>query len=106
MDLLLPVLILGTSAIWYEILARSGSTLIPNYFYASLIFIVLANLSVQVHFLPSLLVSLLITGYALWNAYRLNRGGAMVSAVFVLVYLPVVLFSLFNSWKGWPTRTV
>ena len=99
MDLLLPVLILVASILWYEMLARSSSALVPSYIYASLIFIALANLCIQVRFLPALIVSLLISSATLWNAYRFNHGDLMAFLVFTLVYLPVVFFSLFNSWS-------
>lgn len=99
MDQLLPILILVASIVWYEMLAHSSSASIPNYVYASLIFIVLANLCVQVDFRRSLYVSVLIAGYTLWAVHRLNNGDWMAVGVFVLVYLPVLLFSLFNSWS-------
>lgn len=99
MDLLLPVLILTASVIWFEILAHSNSPLITNYLYAGVIFIVLANLGVQVYFLPAMGISLAIGGYTIWNAYRLNHPDAVQASVFVLVYLPILLFSLFNSWS-------
>lgn len=99
LDLLLPVLIFIASVIWYEILAHSSSPLIPTYFYASVIFIVLANLSIQVRFLPALVMSVLITAYTLLNAYRLNAGDLAATGVFALVSLPVLMFSLFNSWS-------
>src|SRR5690606_40204894 len=60
-DLLLPTPIIGASAIWFFNLNQSESAYTLIYQYASLVFIVLANLCVQIRFWPSLITSSLIT---------------------------------------------
>lgn len=97
LDLALPVQILVAAVVWYELLSRSADPSIPHYLYASLIFIVLGNLCVQVAFLPSLVVSLAISVVTLYAAWQFNQGDGNGMLVFTLVYLPVLFFSLFMS---------
>lgn len=99
LDLLLPVQIFFAAILWFELLVRSSSPWVTTYQYASVIFIVLANLCVQVRFLPSLAISLLISAAVMQGVYRLAAGNQEVVLVFSLVYLPVLLFSLFISWS-------
>lgn len=97
LDLWLPVSVLGAALIWFELLSRSSSPYVGYFQYASVIFIVLANLSVQVRFMPSLGVSLLISAAIAHGVYRNTQGDAELMLVFALVYLPVLFFSLFIS---------
>lgn len=97
LDLLLPMQILFAALLWFELLARSSSPHVGTYLYASLIFIVLANLAVQVAFLPSLIVSILISAAIIHGVQVLNHGAPEALTVFLLVYLPIFLFSLFIS---------
>lgn len=99
LDLLLPTQIFFAAILWFWLLACSSSPWVSSYQYASVIFIVLANLCVQVRFLPSLAISLLISAAILHGVYRLAAGSPEVVLVFSLVYLPVLLFSLFISWS-------
>ena len=99
LDLLLPLSIVPATHIWFELLSLSADPRVRTYLYASLIFIVLANLSVQVRFLPALAVSLLISAVTLRGVHELNAGDRQEMLVFVLVYLPVFLFSIFISWS-------
>lgn len=99
LDLLLPLSILGAAVIWFALLAHSRSPHVVTFQYASIIFIVLANLGVQVRFLPSLLVSVLISGVIGVGVHQLTRDSSGESLVFTLVYLPVFLFSIFISWS-------
>ena len=100
LDLLLPVSILGAALLWFWLLARSTSPEVATYQYASLIFIVLANLCVQVRFVPALLLSLLISAVILAGVHRLAAGDGMALLVFGLVYLPLLFFSLFISFSA------
>ncbi len=97
LDLALPLQILAAAVVWYALLSQSNEPSIPHYLYASLIFIVLANLCVQVAFLPSLLVSLAISAVTLYAASQVNHQDSRGLLVFTLVYLPVLFFSLFMS---------
>lgn len=98
LDMVLPLSIVPATAIWFELLAYSTDP-VDTYLYASLIFVVLANLSVQVRFLPALLISVLISALTIHGVYRLNAGDPREMLVFVLVYLPVFMFSVFMSWS-------
>lgn len=99
LDLVLPLSIVPATFIWFELLSLSTDPRVGTYLYASLIFIVLANLSVQVRFLPALAVSLLISAVTLNGVHQLNPGDRQEMLVFTLVYLPVFLFSIFISWS-------
>lgn len=99
LDLLLPTQILFASVLWFWLLAQSAAQWVTTYQYASVIFIVLANLCVQVRFLPSLFISLLISAVILYGVHTLARGNGEIVVVFSLVYLPVLWFSLFISWS-------
>ena len=99
LDLLLPSSILVAAVIWFELLAKSTSPHVETFQYASIIFIVLANVGVQVRFLPSLVVSILISCVIEVGVHRLNQGHSEGALVFTLVYLPVFLFSIFISWS-------
>lgn len=100
LDLLLPGLILLAAIAWFDLLASSASPAVATYQYASVIFIVLANLCVRVCFLASLLLSLLISAVILHGVHSLSDGRGEAVLVFALVYLPVLLFSLFISWSN------
>lgn len=99
LDLVLPLSVLPATFIWFELLTLTTEPSVRIYLYASLIFIVLANLCVQVRFLPALVVSFLIAAVTLQGVYRLNAGDPHGVLVFVLVYLPVFMFSIFISWS-------
>lgn len=100
LDQLLPGLIALAALVWFELLNRSSSALVMTYQYASLIFIVLANLGVRVHFRPALAWSLVITAVIGQGVFRLCGGFTAQTMVFALVYLPVLFFSLFISWTA------
>ncbi|MFC3608621.1 GGDEF domain-containing protein [Stutzerimonas tarimensis] len=98
LDLVLPSCIVFSAMFWFGLLATTEYPT-GNYLYASLVFIVLANLCVQVRFLPSLVTSLLITLVVLVGGAWLNRGVEGAMKIFILVYFPVLFFSLFISWS-------
>ncbi|MEO0003350.1 MAG: hypothetical protein RLZZ22_1042, partial [Pseudomonadota bacterium] len=100
LDLLLPACILVAAMLWFWLLARSASPAVTTYQYAALIFIVLANLCVQVHFLPALLMSMLISAVIVAGVHHLVAGQDQALLVFCLVYLPVLFFSLFISFSA------
>jgi diguanylate cyclase (GGDEF)-like protein len=100
LDMLVPTLVLLATLIWFELLARSQMPVVATYLYASVVFIVLANLSIRVGFMPALVLSLLISAAILHGVVRLSRGDTQAVIVFALVYLPVLFFSLFTSWHA------
>jgi diguanylate cyclase (GGDEF)-like protein len=99
LDLLLPMQIVVAAVTWFLLLGASQSQLVGTYQYAAVIFIVLANLGIQVYFLPSVITSLTITAVTMTGVYDLAEGHGDAILVFTLVYLPVFLFSLFISWS-------
>jgi len=100
LDMLLPACILAAAMLWFWLLARSASPAVTTYQYAALIFIVLANLCIQVRFLPALLMSLLISAVIVAGVHHLVAGERQPMLVFSLVYLPVLFFSLFTSFSA------
>ncbi|BDI03302.1 GGDEF domain-containing protein [Sphaerotilus microaerophilus] len=100
LDMLLPALITLAALIWFELLTHSRSPNVATYQYASVIFIVLANLGVRVHYAPALFWSLAISAATGQGVVRLAGGFNEATLVFSLVYLPVLFFSLFISWTA------
>lgn len=89
------------AVIWFELLIRSHSPYIPNYLFASVIFIVLINIGVRTAFLlVALPISLLLSFIVMYYAYFLNGKDPSVMLVYGLVYVPVLFFSLFISWHN------
>ncbi|WP_298014417.1 GGDEF domain-containing protein [uncultured Aquabacterium sp.] len=100
LDLLLPLQVTIAAALWFWLLGQSRSPLVGTYLYASVIFIVLANLGVRVRFVPSLITSLAITAVILNGVVRLHPEQPDAVMVFALVYLPVLFFSVYISWSN------
>lgn len=98
LDLVLPLLTALSAVLWFEILLLSSSPWVSVYQYAALILIMLGNLSIQVHFRPTLFTSSLISAAILWGVYRLNEWQAFV--IYLLAYVPVLLFSLYICWNN------
>ena len=99
-DLLLPTSVIGASAIWFFNLNQSESASVLIYQYASLVFIVLANLCVQIRFWPSLITSGLITLVIYLGVYFNTHADPYQIFLFSLIYLPVLTFSLYISWNS------
>lgn len=98
MDMLLPLHVIVACSAWFELLKRSESSNVPGFVYGALIFIVLGNLGVRYSFRGILLCSLLISLVVFYNVAQVCSGNPDAVLVFVLVYLPILLFSLFISW--------
>lgn len=99
-DLLLPTSIIGASMIWFINLNISESPYTLIYQYASLVFVVLANLCVQVRFRPSLITTSLITAVIYVGVYFNTHGDAYQVLLFSLIYIPVLIFSVYISWNS------
>lgn len=100
LDMLMPFHDIVSTLAWFELLKRSASPDVPSFLYASVIFILLGNLGVRYSFRGILLCSLLISAIILGNVAQIHAGDAKAQLVFVLVYLPVAIFSLFISWTN------
>lgn len=95
LDLILPIGSVICVTAWFFILSQSQSDYVSTYIYASFIFILLANLSIQVHFRPILYISLFITAVISVGVFYLLD--PMNATVYLLAYVPILLFSLFIS---------
>ena len=100
LDLLMPVHDLICAVAWFELLKRSHSPDVPTFLYASVIFVLLCNLGVRVSFKGTLWLSLAISAVVIGNVALLHPGDPKALLVFVLVYLPVLFFSLFIAWTN------
>ncbi|MGE8683180.1 MAG: GGDEF domain-containing protein [Acinetobacter sp.] len=98
LDLILPLATCLSVILWFEILLQSNSTLVSSYQYAAVIFIVLGNLGIQVHFRPSLISSAMITSAILYGVWRLNELNDFI--IFLFVYTPILLFSIYICWNN------
>lgn len=97
-DLILPCSIIGASALWFYLVNLSASPNVPIYIYSSLVFIVLANLCIQVRFMPALITSFLITIVSFVGVYHIVDGVVGQFILYLLSYIPVLIFSLVISW--------
>lgn len=100
MDMLMPVHDIICTIAWFELLKRSGSPDVASFLFASVVFILLANLGVRYCFRGILLCSTAIAAITLGNVWLLYDGDSKAMLIFTLVFLPVALFSLFISWTG------
>ena len=99
-DLILPLSIIGASAIWFYLLNLSHSPDRPIYLYASLVFVVLANLCVQIRFMPAVIISFLISAVIYTGVYFVVDRNWHQMLLFSLIYNPVFMFSLYISWTS------
>jgi len=100
MDLLMPVHDIISTIAWFELLKRSASPDVPFFLYASVVFVLLGNLGVRYSFKGIALVSAIISAIILYNVWLIHDGAAKPLLIFILVYLPIALFSLFISWTN------
>jgi diguanylate cyclase (GGDEF)-like protein len=98
LDSLLPIYVAAAAAIWLELLYLSQSPLVDTYLYASIIFILLGNLCVQVVFRNSLFTSLLISVVIFNGVLQLASFQELI--LFSLIYTPVLLLSMYISWNN------
>lgn len=97
-DLILPCSIIGASALWFYLVNLSASPNVTIYIYSSLVFVLLANLSIQVRFLPALIVSFTITIIGFVGVYYAIDGAFEQFVLYLLSYMPILVFSLVMSW--------
>ncbi|KAF1070260.1 MAG: Phytochrome-like protein cph2 [Pseudomonas citronellolis] len=100
MDMLMPLHDIISTLAWFELLKRSTSPDVPTFLYASVIFVVLANLGVRYSFRGIVACSVAISAIILYNVWVIHGGDLKPLLVFTLVYMPVALFSLFISWTN------
>lgn len=100
MDMLMPMHDIIATIVWFELLKRSSSPEVTTFVYASVVFIILANLGARYSFRGILACSTIISGIILYNLWLLHEGQSKPVLVFSIAYLPVLLFSLFISWTN------
>ena len=99
LDLLLPISSAFAATVWFWLLHQSSSPSVYFYQYASVIFILLGCLSIQVRFRPSVLTALLISAVIISGVIHL-KNSAQQTIIFLLVYIPILIFSLYISWNN------
>ena len=98
LDLLLPLSSAFAASVWFWLLHQSSSSSVYFYQYASVIFILLGCLSIQVRFRPSVLTALLISVVIISGVMKINNLHQTI--IFLLVYVPILIFSLYISWNN------
>ena len=98
-DLVLPISIVGASALWFYLVSLSSNPNTATYIYASCVFILLANLCVHIRFVPALIVSAIISTISYFSAYHILHGLKEQYLIYLLSYNPVLIFSLIISWN-------
>ena len=98
LDMILPISTACSMALWMSLLLQSYSPWASAYIYASVIFILMANLCIQVRFKPALYSTAFISLSALAGAQQLLS--PQEALLFLLTFGPIVLFSLYISWSS------
>ena len=98
LDMILPISTACSMALWMSLLLQSHSPWASSYIYASVIFILMANLCIQVRFKPALYSTAFISLSALAGAQQLLS--PQEALLFLLTFGPIVLFSLYISWSS------
>ncbi len=97
MDMILPIGAACGMFVWITLLLLSSSPWAASYLYASVLFILIANLCIQVQFKPVMYSTLAMCAFAAFGANKLMR--LPEACIFLLTFTPVVLFSLYISWN-------
>ena len=98
LDLILPVSTACSMGLWIFLLLQSSSPWVNSYIYASVIFVLIANLCIQVRFKPALYSTMFISIFALIGVQQLMH--VQEAIVFFLTFFPILLFSLYISWNS------
>ncbi len=98
LDLIVPLNVLLAAIVWYSLLAQSQSPFVATYQYAGLIFTMLAGVSVRVRFFAALPVLLAIAAVTVTGVWIVGGRDLASLVLFLLVFLPVVFFSVIGCW--------
>ncbi|MGQ8975369.1 diguanylate cyclase [Acinetobacter schindleri] len=98
LDLILPIGTTLCAGAWILLLLSSTSLHVENYLYAASIFILIANLCIKVQFRAALYCSILISLLVLIAMTQLMR--LSEAFIFMVVFSPVLLFSLYFNWNN------
>lgn len=97
-DMVLPIGTVLSTALWVYMLLQSNSPWSDNYLYTSVIFVLIANICIQVSFKPAIYCSIFICVIAGFGALMLMS--APQAIIFALTLGPICLFSLYISWNN------
>ncbi|OTG63862.1 GGDEF domain-containing protein [Acinetobacter silvestris] len=98
LDSLLPIYVAIAAAAWLKLLLISDSPVVTTYLYASVIFILLGNLCIQISFRYSIFTSLLISSVIFHGVSKLVNLHGLI--LFSLTYIPILLLSMYISWNN------
>ena len=98
LDLILPIGTTLCTGVWILLLLSSTSLHVENYLYAASIFILIANLCIKVQFRAALYCSILISLLVLIAITQLMT--LSEAFIFMVVFSPVLLFSLYFNWNN------
>ncbi|RKG30713.1 GGDEF domain-containing protein [Acinetobacter tianfuensis] len=97
-DIVLPIGTVFSMGLWIYMLLHSNSPWTDHYLFVSVIFILIANMGVQVTFKPAFYASACIALIAAFGAAALMTFPQMT--IFALTFSPICLFSLYISWNN------
>lgn len=100
LDLYLPYTTIIATIIWFALLSQSSSRDVLTFQYGSVIFIVLANIGVQVRFFSSIIPSLLIALCTCIGVYIVSGYSMHELFIFSFAYFPIACFSLYIGWNS------
>ena len=100
LDLYLPYTTIVATSIWFYLLCQSNSHDVLTFQYGSVIFIVLANIGVQVNFMASIVPSFLITCTTCLGVYFASGRSTHELFIFSCAYFPIVCFSMYIGWNS------
>ncbi|MFV5491310.1 GGDEF domain-containing protein [Acinetobacter sp. ASP199] len=98
LDLILPIGTTLCAGVWILFLLSSTSPHVANYLYAASIFILITNLCIKVQFKVALYCSVLISLLVLIAMTQLMT--LSEAFIFIVVFSPVLLFSLYFNWNN------
>lgn len=98
LDMILPVSTACSMALWVFLLLQSSSPWVNSYIYASVIFVLIANLCIQIRFKAALYSTVFIALFAAIGVQQLMHLEEAI--VFYLTFFPILLFSLYISWNS------
>lgn len=99
LDKMIPISAIIGIWLWFELLKVSLTPDMISYQYASLIFVLLTNLSIQLHFRTALITSIIISLIIFWQIFHINHENIHPVIIYCFSYIPILFFSLYISWN-------
>lgn len=98
LDMILPISTTCSMALWVFLLLQSASPWVSSYIYAAVIFVLIANLCIQIQFKVALYSSIFICLFAILGVQQLMQ--MQEAIIFLLTFTPIFFFSLYISWNN------